>query len=229
MKTPSTAFNASATRRAVAYQDDGQDAGLGPLSRARERAGVRATVKLPQSISSLSLSERVGVRAAVKLPQSMSSLSPRERVGVRAKQLRTNATDAERLLWQRLRSRQLAGYKFRRQHPIGPYFADFACVEARLVVELDGGQHVTPEGLLSDERRSAALAAQGYVVLRFWNHDVLQQADVVLESILYGLAQVGPHPGPLPGGEGENSLAVPQVAPRPGPLTNGEGESRSTR
>jgi len=148
---------------------------------------------------------------------------------VRAKQLRTNATDAERLLWQRLRSRQLAGYKFRRQHPIGPYFADFACVEARLVVELDGGQHVTPEGLLSDERRSAALAAQGYVVLRFWNHDVLQQADVVLERILCGLAQVGPHPGPLPGGEGVNGLVVHQVAPRPGSLPNVEGERRSTR
>ena len=166
---------------------------------------MRATVKLPQSISSLSLSERVGVRAAVKLPQSMSSLSPRERVGVRAKQLRTNATDAERLLWQRLRSRQLAGYKFRRQHPIGMFFADFACIEARLVVELDGGQHATPEGLLSDERRSATLATQGYLVLRFWNHDVLQQTDVVLESILVALAQRCPHPGPLPGGENRSA------------------------
>jgi very-short-patch-repair endonuclease len=167
------------------------------------------------------------------MSQAISSLSLRERVGVRAKQLRTNATDAERLLWQRLRSRQLAGYKFRRQHPIGPYFADFACIEARLVVELDGGQHVTPEGLLSDERRSAALAAQGYVVLRFWNHDVLQQTDVVLESILFALAQRGPHPaphpGPLPEGEGVNGLAVPQGGPHPGPLPNGEGESRSTR
>ena len=165
------------------------------------------------------------MRATVKLPQPISSLSPRERVGVRVRQLRTNATDAERLLWQRLRSRQLAGYKFRRQHPIGMFFADFACIEARLVVELDGGQHATPEGLLSDERRSATLATQGYLVLRFWNHDVLQQTDVVWESILGALAQVAPHPGPLPEGEGENSLAVQQVAPHPGPLPGGENRS----
>ena len=138
----------------------------------------------------------------MKLPPTIPSLSPRARAGVRARQLRAAATDAETLLWQRLRSRQLAGYKFRRQHPMGPYFADFACIEARLVVELDGGQHATPEGLLSDQRRSEALAAQGYVVLRFWNHDVLQQTDVVLESILFALPQVGPHPNPLPKGKG---------------------------
>jgi very-short-patch-repair endonuclease len=160
--------------------------GFAPLSRERERAGVRATVKLPQSVS---------------------SLSPWERAGVRARQLRANATDAEALLWQRLRSRQLAGYKFRRQHPVGVFFADFACIEARLVVELDGGQHASAEGQLSDERRSAALAAQGYVVLRFWNHDVLQQTDVVLERILGALAHAGPHPNPLPEGEGESRSA----------------------
>ncbi|MBK1683318.1 endonuclease domain-containing protein [Rhodoferax fermentans] len=179
------------------------EVGLGPLSRKRERAGVRATVKLHQSVS---------------------SLSPRERAGVRARQLRAKATDAETLLWQRLRSRQLAGYKFRRQHPIGPYFADFACIEARLVVELDGGQHATPEGLLSDERRSEALASQGYLVLRFWNHDVLQQTEAVLESILCGLRERCPHPGPLPEGEGVSGLAVHQDGPHPNPL-----KSRSRR
>lgn len=175
MTMSQAASSTPATRR--------DDVSLGPLSREQERVGVRGTLKLPQSIP---------------------SLSPRERVGVRARQLRANATDAETLLWQRLRSRQLAGYKFRRQHPVGMFFADFACMEARLVVELDGGQHATPEGLLSDERRSAALATQGYLVLRFWNHDVLQQTDVVLESILCGLRERCPHPGPLPKGEGKS-------------------------
>ncbi len=109
----------------------------------------------------------------------------RERAGVRvrARALRQSQTDAEALLWHRLRDRQLLGLKFRRQRPIAGYFADFACLEIGLVVELDGGQHLAPDELAHDSRRSAALAAEGFEVLRFWNHEVLQQPDAVLQQI----------------------------------------------
>ncbi|WP_374664983.1 endonuclease domain-containing protein [Ramlibacter sp.] len=100
---------------------------------------------------------------------------------MRVRALRRSSTDAEAQLWNRLRNRQLLGLKFRRQHPIGPYYADFACLEIRLVVELDGGQHV--EDAVRDARRAAAMAAQGFTTLRFWNHEVLGQMDAVLEAI----------------------------------------------
>jgi len=99
-----------------------------------------------------------------------------------ARRLRRAATDAERALWFRLRQRQLDGHKFRRQFPIAGYIADFACVDAKLVIELDGGQHL--EAQQYDERRMQRMNTNGYTVLRFWNHDVLLRADVVLEEIL---------------------------------------------
>jgi very-short-patch-repair endonuclease len=98
-----------------------------------------------------------------------------------ARKLRRSSTDAETHLWYRLRARRLAGYKFRRQLPIGRHIADFACEEARLVVELDGSQHSDSE---TDALRTQALEAAGYQVLRFWNNDVLQNTDGVLEEIL---------------------------------------------
>ncbi|MCY4618976.1 MAG: DUF559 domain-containing protein [Chloroflexi bacterium] len=98
-----------------------------------------------------------------------------------AKQLRRNATDAEVLLWSRLRRRQLGGYRFRRQHPIGPYIADFACVAERLVIELDGGQHADRNQ--EDEARTLDLEALGFRVLRFWNDDVLRDLDSVVERV----------------------------------------------
>jgi very-short-patch-repair endonuclease len=97
-----------------------------------------------------------------------------------ARKLRRASTDAETHLWYHLRSRRLAGHKFRRQHPIGRHVADFACEEARLVVELDGGQHSDS----ADALRTRALEAAGYQVLRFWNNDVLENTDGVLEEIL---------------------------------------------
>ncbi|MEJ8854716.1 endonuclease domain-containing protein [Variovorax robiniae] len=126
----------------------------------------------------------------------------RERARVRARTLRESPTDAESLLWYHLRDRRLAGFKFRRQRPIGPYFADFACLEARLVVELDGGQHVDEAGY--DERRTALMNAEGFHVLRFWNNEVLAQTEAVLEVILRALQEgADPHPNPLPlAGEG---------------------------
>ena len=125
----------------------------------------------------------------------------RERARVRARSLRETPTDAESLLWCHLRDRRLANFKFRRQRPIGPYFADFACLEAKLIVELDGGQHVEAAGY--DENRTRFIEAQGYRVLRFWNNEVLAQTDAVRERILQALQEDNPHPSPLPqAGEG---------------------------
>lgn len=99
----------------------------------------------------------------------------------RARALRQLDNDAEQRLWSNLRNRQLGGFKFVRQLPIGPYFADFACRERLLVVEIDGSQHA---GLLSDQRRNAFMQSVGWSVLRFWNVDVLRETDSVLETIL---------------------------------------------
>jgi len=98
--------------------------------------------------------------------------------------LRRQQTDAESLLWQRLRGHQLAGHKFRRQVPVPPYVLDFYCHQARLAVELDGGQHFGPAGAARDRKRTAALAAQGIEVLRFSDRDVLREPESVLEAIL---------------------------------------------
>ena len=134
-------------------------------------------------------------------PLSRSRERARVRVRVRARSLRETPTDAEALLWLHLRDRRLAGYKFRRQRPIGPYFADFACIEAKLIVELDGGQHV--EAAAYDEKRTQFMQAQGYRVLRFWNNEMLTQTDAVRERILVALQESSPHPNPLPlAGEG---------------------------
>jgi very-short-patch-repair endonuclease len=120
-----------------------------------------------------------------------------------ARKLRHNQTDAERALWFRLRDRRLRGLKFRRQMPIDRYVADFCCEAARLIVELDGGQHV--ERSQQDAERTAALEAHGYLVLRFWNNDVLRNIDGVVESILQTLNPSPPHPDPLPNGEREQA------------------------
>ena len=102
----------------------------------------------------------------------------------RARKLRKSIGDAERKLWHRLRSKQLDGtLRFRRQHPIGPYIADFVCLEKYLVIEVDGGHHGEPEQMAHDEKRSAWLSAQGYRVIRFWTHEVLYDTENVLSAI----------------------------------------------
>jgi very-short-patch-repair endonuclease len=117
---------------------------------------------------------------------------------VRARRLRRASPDAELKLWNRLRNRQLAGHKFRRQHPVGPFFADFACVEAGLIVELDGGQHFEPQALEADQQRTEALKQLGFHVLRFDNRQALVETNAVLEQILLWLETPRPHPNPLP-------------------------------
>jgi len=105
----------------------------------------------------------------------------RERAGVRARELRSQQTDAEALLWSRLRNRQLSGLKFRRQRPIGNFIADFACVEIGLAVELDGGQHV--EQAAYDSTREEQMLRAGFRTLRFWNHEVFNETDAAMEKI----------------------------------------------
>ncbi len=115
------------------------------------------------------------------------------RTQANATTLRKQMTDAERCLWQSLRMRQIHGYKFRRQHPVGPYIADFACLDAGLIVEVDGGQHGDQRAV--DDARTRFLISRGFRVLRFWNNEVLQETDAVLEVILEALC---PHPDPPP-------------------------------
>ena len=104
-------------------------------------------------------------------------------VNERARQLRKDATLAERMLWPRLRSMKPLGLHFRRQHPIGSYIVDFACLRARIVVEIDGSQHGEPDAVAYDAERTASLNRQGYRVLRFWNADVLRNGVEVAETI----------------------------------------------
>jgi very-short-patch-repair endonuclease len=123
----------------------------------------------------------------------------------RARGLRRNMTAAERLVWSRLKSRQL-GVKFRRQMWLRGFIADFASVEAMLVIELDGGQH--DRDRQRDQRRTAAITEEGYSVLRFWNNEVFENLDGVLEIIAMHLpspSRAASPCGPLPLPEGERA------------------------
>ncbi len=130
-------------------------------------------------------------------------MSDRERIlpltTARARSLRSNMTDVEHKLWMALKGKQLADCRFRRQHPIGAYIVDFACVERRLVIELDGGQHQNQDAY--DEVRSECLNQQGWQVVRFWNNEVLNNLDGVLEVIMEKLksAPYSNIPSPMQG------------------------------
>jgi len=119
--------------------------------------------------------------------------------------LRNNTTDAETRLWQRLRGRQLAGCKFRRQHPYLDYVLDFVCLEKQLIVEVDGGQHFESE---RDKIRDRRLQDAGFKILRFWNNEVLEDTGAVVEAI-WGALEPHPHGG--------------ETHPHPGPPLEGEG------
>jgi len=116
-----------------------------------------------------------------------------------ARDLRKQATDAEQMLWKYLRAHRMAGFKFRRQVVIEPYIVDFVCLEARLIVEADGGQHL--EQVEEDLARSRFLESLGYQVVRFWNHEILGDIHAVLEQI-HRLLFEAPSPQPSPGGRG---------------------------
>ena len=105
----------------------------------------------------------------------------------RARELRKGQTEAEKLLWKHIRNRQLSGYKFRRQYPVGHYIVDFVCLSIQLIIELDGSQHMNNESY--DERRTQYLNARGFKVVRFWNNDILIQTDSVLEALSLTLSQ----------------------------------------
>ena len=118
-----------------------------------------------------------------------------------ARRLRRASTDAERTIWKYLRNRQLSGRKFRRQVPIGSYVADFVCMDKRLVVELDGGQHAENQ---NDLARTADIEMMGFRVLRFWNNEILQNIDGVLLAISSALLTSEPSPCPSPTGRGDD-------------------------
>jgi very-short-patch-repair endonuclease len=118
----------------------------------------------------------------------------------RSRELRTHATAAERLLWRKISNRQLAGARFNRQVPIGPFICDFVCRSLKLVIELDGGQHALSTD--KDGQRTAYLERQGYHVLRFWNNDVLGNVDGVITVIEMALRdRPSPNPSRRAGGE----------------------------
>jgi very-short-patch-repair endonuclease len=101
-----------------------------------------------------------------------------------AREMRKEPTPAEKALWKVLRNRRLAGFKFRRQVPFGPYILDNYCAKAKLVVEADGDTHATQEGLENDRKRDTYLAANGVLVLRFWNSVIVHETDAVLDTIV---------------------------------------------
>src|SRR5919108_1670960 len=130
----------------------------------------------------------------------------------RSRQLRRSMTEAERQLWRHLRERQMEDYKFRRQHPLGDYVVDFICLDAGLVIEVDGGQHMERSDY--DWVRTRWLEEQGFRVLRFWNHEVLHQLEEVKAVIwraLHGESQPPSPPSPCQG-EGAEKKADSQKA-----------------
>jgi very-short-patch-repair endonuclease len=152
----------------------------------------------------------------------------------RAARLRENPTGAEDLLWRRLRRFPVSGTHFRRQVPIGPYVADFACMAARLIIEVDGSQHGRDDLLKRDEARTRWLEAEGYRVLRFWNNDLTGNMDGVLEAIyaaIYGSSSAEPvhlkHQRRKRDVVANPKVTPPRRALRADPPPAGEGEGKS--
>jgi len=153
----------------------------------------------------------------------------------RARRLRRKQTWAEKALWRLLRDRRFSGYKFRRQHPLGEYYLDFYCAEARLVLETDGFGHGFPEQQRHDARRDEFLRAQGIVVKRIWNWQLRRQVEWVRYNLWKLLQERAPHPGNIQPDRPVTSrvLSPDKLSPRPAPHPNplpvrrGEGEERS--
>jgi adenine-specific DNA-methyltransferase len=134
----------------------------------------------------------------------------------RARSLRSGMPPAESILWKHLRGRRFAGFKFRRQHPIGPFFADLACHECKIIIEVDGESHLGQE--CRDERRSDYLRERGWLVLKFWNTEVYDDLESVLEAIYQTCERRNrpPHPQPLSPEAGARGGGQP---PHPQPLS----------
>ena len=127
----------------------------------------------------------------------------------KAKNLRKNITDSEYKLWKILKNRNFKGFKYRRQHPIGKYIVDFACLGSMLIIEIDGLHH--QEQYNSDEKRSNDLKKMGFTILRFWNKDLADDFENVRIAIYSRLQRntpsiMTPHPAPLPKGEREQLI-----------------------
>ncbi|PIT06176.1 DNA methyltransferase [Bradyrhizobium nitroreducens] len=135
------------------------------------------------------------------------------RLRANARVLRRNSTDAERILWSELRGGRLNGATFRRQVPIENYIADFVCHMAKLVIELDGGQHFSDEGERADAHRSTVIEARGFKVLRFSNLDVMTNRGGVLETIATTVAERAPTPALPRKREREQTVSVEKKQP----------------
>lgn len=154
-------------------------------------------------------------RAPSNVLRHESPLPPGERVRVRggvptnlkptknARVLRKTSTETEKILWRVLRNRRFSDFKFRRQHSIGSHILDFFCISAKLNIEIDGGGHGHPAQLKKDTERDEFLKAHGIRTLRFWNHQLRRNLDVVRQTIWLALhsAEAAPHLNPLPKGE----------------------------
>jgi len=138
-----------------------------------------------------------------------------------AKALRNNPTEAERFLWSMLRRKQLAEFRFRRQVPIGPYVADFVCLSARLIVEVDGGQHGRREA--HDRKRTVWLESQNFRVMRFWNNEILGNDTGVLEMIMAALKVA---PAAMKRASSNTLRRRESPPPQPSPV-KGEGADRA--
>jgi very-short-patch-repair endonuclease len=144
-----------------------------------------------------------------------------------ARRLRANSTSAEILMWRQLRRLETKGTHFRRQVPIGPYVADFACLASRLVIEIDGSQHSEEPNKSRDEQRTGWLESEGYKVLRFWNNDITKNPAGVLEVIyaaLYGSRDNEPK---VLKHRRKRGVTLPRRAPRAYPPPPGEGRTES--
>jgi very-short-patch-repair endonuclease len=106
-----------------------------------------------------------------------------------AKQLRKNLTNAEVILWSELKSGQMDDFKFRRQHPVGPFIADFANMKTKLIIEIDGNTHSEDHEIKYDEKRTKFLEREGWIVIRFWNTDIYENLDGVLDTIYRHLTE----------------------------------------
>lgn len=151
-----------------------------------------------------SMSQNIQITSPLRGEDGVRTLKRTTGGGEAARNLRKNQTHAEQKLWQAIRLRQLDNFKFRRQHRIGRYIVDFICLEAGLIIEVDGGQHNQSS---SDKIRDSFLQQQGYAVLRFWNNEVLNNIGGVIEVILAALHH--PHPAsPLKGEEYMHEEAI---------------------